>query len=96
MFDLTTAFTSYLALIPIVVGLVQVCKVSGLPSRWAPLCSLVFGVGLAFLVQAMVVPVTLGMTILAGLIVGLSASGLYSQAKATFMPPPESTDTVTV
>lgn len=68
-----------LASVPIVIGVVSVFKGVGLPSKWAPIISLVLGLGVSFLVGGPLLTV-----ILAGLIVGLSASGLYSGSKATF------------
>ena len=66
------------AIIPVLVGLVTVAKEVGLPSKYAPLTSVVMGVGLVALTgvawQAFVVQ---------GIIAGLSASGLYSGTKAT-------------
>lgn len=62
-----------LALIPLVVGLVEVVKNVGIPERFAPLASLVIGVALAFFVFP-----TLPMVILGGIAIGLMASGLYS------------------
>lgn len=65
-----------LAAAPLVVGLVEVAKRSGLPTRWAGLASLLFGVLVALLIgdswdRAAIV---------AGIAAGLSAAGLYSQA----------------
>jgi hypothetical protein len=68
-----------LATIPIIVGVVSVLKTVGVPSKWAPLISLVLGLGVAVLVET-----SLPIRILGGLIIGLSASGLYSGAKASF------------
>lgn len=57
---------------PIMIGIVQVVKISGMPVRWLPLSSLVIGVafGLIF-VQFGVVGA------LCGMVLGLSAVGLY-------------------
>lgn len=64
------------AIVPIVVGLVQVAKGVGIPSKYAPVVSIVFGIGLVALTgvawQAFVVQ---------GIIAGLAASGLYSGGK---------------
>lgn len=66
------------AIVPIVVGLVSVVKGIGLPSKYAPVLSIAFGIGLVALTgvawQAFVIQ---------GIIAGLAASGLYSGAKAT-------------
>jgi hypothetical protein len=67
--------------IPVVLGLVSVAKISGLPERWAALSSVVLG---------LIVATLLGFSggwkeiVLAGIVLGLSASGLYSGSKATF------------
>jgi hypothetical protein len=61
-------------LIPILIALVQVFKEAGLPPRYCPLLSILFGVGLSFVIQ---IPV------LEGLVAGVSAVGLYSGVRAT-------------
>ena len=61
-------------LIPIVTGLVSAIKTAGLPSKYAPAVSLVLGIAAAYLIND---------TIVSGLVIGLSASGLYSGVKAT-------------
>jgi len=66
-------------LIAVVVGLTEVIKrATNLSSRFAPLVSLVLAIGLAFL--GATGPIS--NIIFTGIIVGLSASGLYSGAKA--------------
>ena len=67
-----------LSSIPIVLGVVSVFKIAGLADRWAPLASLIMGVGVAALIGGPLVVVVLG-----GLVIGLSASGLYSGTKTT-------------
>ena len=64
--------------VPLVIGLVEVAKRAGLPSRFAPLLSLFLGVGLMFAVGADIIQATV-----LGLAVGLSASGLYSGVRAS-------------
>lgn len=71
--DLTLA-----AVIPVAVGLVELAKASGLPSKFAPLASLFFAIGGSFVFPQE----TLVLTVFAGLVLGLSASGLYSGSKA--------------
>lgn len=70
----------FLALVPIVLGVTQVIKKSGLSTRYAPLVSLVLGVVGVFVLGGE----TLSQVILSGLVVGLSSSGLYSQTTKTF------------
>jgi len=66
-----------LAAIPVTVGLVQIIKVAGLPSKFAPIASIAIGVGAVALVA------TAWQAIVAqGVIVGLAASGLWSGGKA--------------
>lgn len=66
-----------MATIPVVVALVQVIKQMGLSDRYAPIASIVLGIGLAAVVTTGLVPIIIG-----GIVVGLSASGLYSGALA--------------
>jgi len=66
------------AIIPVVIGLVQVVKQVGLPTKFAPLASIVLGFGLVALTS-----VTWPVAIVQGIIVGLAASGLWSGSKST-------------
>lgn len=68
-------FASGAAFVPLVVALVEGLKQAGLPARWAPLASLVFGIVAGFVY---VVPGDPRLATLAGLMIGLAASGLYS------------------
>jgi len=63
--------------VPCVAGLVEVVKRAGLPSKFAPLVSVVFGLVFGILVYPDPTQATL-----MGLAYGLSASGLYSGGKA--------------
>ncbi len=68
-------------LAPLVVGLVEAIKRSfGLAERWAPILSITFGVGLKLVID----PGKLVEGVIVGIMIGLSASGLYSGSKATF------------
>lgn len=64
----------------VVIALVEVAKKVGLPSRWAPVLSIVLGV-VGLLSLTFFQPVTT--VVFTGLVVGLSACGLYSGVKAT-------------
>ena len=67
----------------VIVGLVELAKGQGLPSRYAPV--LAVALGLLFATLGRLDDPTVGtwlQTELLGLITGLSASGLYSGAKA--------------
>lgn len=65
------------AFIAIVVGLSQITKNVGLANKYIPLLNLAFGVmlGVSFLSG------DIKANVLQGLIIGLSASGLYDQSK---------------
>lgn len=72
MFDFTV-------IVPVIVALVSGAKMMGLPSKFSPLLSVVFGVvAFSFLGDGEMAP-----RIFEGLVAGLSASGLYSGVKAT-------------
>lgn len=68
---------SFTILIAVVVALTQIVKGFGINSKYLPLVSLVLGVigGVVFL------DALLKETILYGIIIGLSASGLFDQSK---------------
>lgn len=70
------------AVVPIVVALVQAVKMIGSErvNRFAPFIALGFGVLISFLFNT---AQPLGQIILAGVLYGLSASGLYSSTKYT-------------
>ena len=72
-----------IATIPAVIALVTLVKDLGLPSRLSPLLALLLGVALSVFNALAIGPVTdwYG-TIAMGLILGLSASGLYDGARA--------------
>lgn len=65
-------------LVPLIVGLVEVAKRSGLPVRWAPLLAVALGLGVAGVVSYRR---ELGPALLWGLALGLAACGLYSGAR---------------
>lgn len=74
-------FTAYdIALIPLVMAVVTVARTAGLPSRWAPLFSLVLSMAGAFVYVA---PDDPKQAVLVGLVMGLSAIGAWSGAKNT-------------
>ncbi|MBX3498098.1 MAG: hypothetical protein KF889_01540 [Alphaproteobacteria bacterium] len=66
-----------LAIVPLTVGLVAVVKGLGIPSQFAPVASIVFGVGMACFVASSTSEIVLG-----GIAIGLMASGLYSGTRA--------------
>ena len=66
-------------LIPLIIGIVELLKMYGMKKRLLPFMSLVFGVvgGIIY-----IYPHDIKAGILVGLMMGLSASGLYSGGKA--------------
>lgn len=74
MFDIASLSVS----VAVVIGLVEVYKRVGGPSQFAPLVAVVLGIGAAFVFPAATIPVT----IFTGIIIGLSACGLYSGTKS--------------
>jgi ABC-type uncharacterized transport system permease subunit len=78
----TTFIVTVSALTAIVVGLTEASKSLGVPSRYAPLVSILLGVlgtlGVAFFEPT-------AQVILMGLAIGLSASGLYDFSKKTVL-----------
>lgn len=73
-----------LATVPAVIALVTLFKDLGLPSKLGPLAAVVLGVLLSVLSALAVGPITANWyeTVSVGVILGLSASGLYDGAKA--------------
>lgn len=73
--------TTFLVLVPVVVGVVEAIKQGfSMSSRYAPLMSILLGVaGVCGVAMSFS-----GTLVLEGVVVGLSAAGLYSGAKKTF------------
>lgn len=65
------------AIIPLILGVVELFKRSGLPAKYAPLIAVIFG--LLFSIAYLDIPTK--ESIIVGLVIGLSASGLYSSTK---------------
>ena len=66
-----------IALVPLIVGIVEVVKQVGLPTRFAPLLALLLGLGSGFVMHT----TSISEALVIGVMVGLSASGLYSAGK---------------
>lgn len=66
-------------LITVVTGLVELAKTIGLPVEFAPLASLVIGLAAGIIYTTGTLPEQ----ILYGIVIGLSACGLYSGTKNT-------------
>lgn len=82
--ELTPIFA---ALIPVTIGIVAAVRAAGLPSRLAPLFSILVGICLAVLAAGYGNSI-----VLYGIVVGISASGTYSAVKTTLgldKPSPE-------
>ena len=65
------------AFVPFIIAIVQLAKMFNMPSRFAPLLAVILGVGLnlsngIFYVEK----------VIEGIIIGLSAAGLYSSTKS--------------
>lgn len=73
--------TQFLVLIPVVLGVVQVFRLTGLPTRLVPLTALLLGVAGAFIIGGVHL-----LNIIPGIIAGLSSMGLYSGTKTTTTP----------
>lgn len=82
---LVTISSVSLALVPVVMAITQIFKMWVLDSRWAPIVAIVSGIVLAFAVPQ----TTPALTVLQGILIGLTASGLFTGARATFAPTPE-------
>lgn len=65
-----------LIVIPLIIGITEVIKKAGFPKKYSPIISVILGLffGIFYLE-------TLGEGIIIGLMVGLSATGLYSGSK---------------
>lgn len=65
------------ALVPIILGFVEMAKRMGVPVKFSPLVAVALGVGFALLLNGLTVD-----SGIVGLGLGLMASGLYSGGKA--------------
>jgi len=69
------------AVVPVIVAVVQALKMLNIPNKYSPILSIGVGVIVGFLFRHESQDIT--QTILAGVLYGLSASGLYSGVKST-------------
>ncbi len=80
--DLTTFFQTSVTLIaflaPVVIGLVQIGKLTGIADRYCPILSLVLGIIFGLFLGSFE---TTSFNALLGVLVGLTASGVYSGVK---------------
>lgn len=72
---------SFVALVPVVLGLTQIFKQYA-DSKWSPLFAVATGVVLAFAVGGVLTT----SVIIQGLLIGLTASGIYSGHKSVTTP----------
>jgi len=72
-------FATIAGMAPVVVAITETLKMAFLPVKFAPLASLLLGVGLAFVFPA----ASAALTVFKGVVIGLTASGLYSGSKTT-------------
>ena len=63
------------SLVPVALALTEAIKRLGVASKWSPVVSIIFGLGLVWFVSP-------EFNVLDGVIVGLSASGLWSSTKS--------------
>jgi uncharacterized membrane protein len=70
-----------IAVVPIIIAIVQAIKMVGLPHKFSPIVSIGVGILVAFIFGHEMRDIT--QNLLAGVIYGLSASGLYSGVKTT-------------
>ena len=71
---------SIMWLVPVVLGVVQAVKMTGMDSRWSPLLS----IGLGVLAAMFIIGPVDGNMAIQGIVVGLASAGLWSGSKATF------------
>jgi len=71
-------FTEFGILIAVTVGIVEVLKRAKVSSRFLPICSLFIGVCLSILAFTLTTN-----AVMSGLVVGLSAMGLFTGTKTT-------------
>ncbi|MCM8900034.1 hypothetical protein KVG29_02210 [Caldicoprobacter algeriensis] len=69
-----------IAIIPLIVGIVELLKQIGLPSKFAAFVSVLLGIAIGVVYLS---PDDIKKGILVGLALGLAASGLYSGTKST-------------
>lgn len=66
-----------IAIVPLIIGIVELFKRLGLPNKYCPIVAIVCGLGIGIFY----LDVSIKEGILVGIMLGLSASGLYSGTK---------------
>lgn len=67
-----------LALVPVVIGLVEVVKLVKVPDRYLPIAAIILGI-----LGNLVITGTTGFSIIGGIVIGLLAVGLFSGTRST-------------
>lgn len=80
MYQVFEVFSKASLFVPIMIGLAKIAQMIFLPRKWTPVWNLVIGLIISFLY---IYPYELKTTLLVGVMLGLSASGLYSGVKST-------------
>lgn len=78
--DLSAISNNSFFAVPLVVAIVEAFKMSGFNAKFAPMISIVVGLGISFAIN---MDMAMGQIIIAGVIYALTASGLYSSVKTT-------------
>lgn len=71
-----------IALLPVIIGVVQLFKILGFPSRFLPVLSIIVGIGMSYIY---VDPEDFKKAFLVGLWLGLCATGMHSGFKNTMI-----------
>ena len=82
--ELLTFVLTPAAQIALIIGLAELAKKSGMPTRWIPLLDLVLGVLSGILVFGVLLGNGIAQSIPVGLALGLSACGLFSGIKNVY------------
>ncbi len=80
MNEMLEFFTTASIFIPVMIGLAKIAQLVMLPKKWTPIWNLVIGLAIAIIYVS---PGNIKMAIMVGIMLGLSASGLYSGVKNT-------------
>jgi len=72
--------TTFMILVPVVVGVVQAVKLTGVSTNYIPTLAILLGILGVYSASGFMFS---GMMVIEGIVVGLSAAGLYSGVKAT-------------
>ena len=69
------------AQVALIIGLAELCKKVGVPTRWIPVIDLVLGLISGICVYGLMLDYTVAYGAIAGVALGLSACGLFSGIK---------------